>query len=298
MEEYKRKAAEKYRIRKEALRQNGDTSVEHEVKVESRNKPIEGNNLNGISADEQICTAKLPNDVPPDGQKRSTGVTEDIDIKTSVSKSQDGADFRLATSEQQKQILSRLQEAQDLMLKRDSTRNDSQSSKSFAPISKEMKTLMIKKRAELFQMAMKERSRRLAQFPKAPRLFTGAANYDLTWFRTTYEEEFDSDSDEMFYNKLENNGKRSVWSMIPDIKIDANFLSKLCKDPICAICLDILREKEEIKAIQCGHIFHKECCKPWFHKKDTCPLCRQCAWKDKNVALNAFEGERERIIPN
>mmetsp|Transcript_23965 Transcript_23965/g.38514 ORF Transcript_23965/g.38514 Transcript_23965/m.38514 type:complete len:103 (+) Transcript_23965:936-1244(+) len=102
----------------------------------------------------------------------------------------------------------------------------------------------------------------------------------------------------MFYNKLENNGKRSVWSMIPDIKIDANFLSKLCKDPVCAICLDILREKEEIKAIQCGHIFHKECCKPWFHKKDTCPLCRQCAWKDKNVALNAFEGERERIIPN
>mmetsp|Transcript_23966 Transcript_23966/g.38515 ORF Transcript_23966/g.38515 Transcript_23966/m.38515 type:complete len:124 (+) Transcript_23966:692-1063(+) len=77
-------------------------------------------------------------------------------------------------------------QAQDLMLKRDSTRNDSQSSKSFAPISKEMKTLMIKKRAELFQMAMKERSRRLAQFPKAPRLFTGAANYDLTWFRTTY----------------------------------------------------------------------------------------------------------------
>lgn len=41
----------------------------------------------------------------------------------------------------------------------------------------------------------------------------------------------------------------------------------------CSICLDNYKSGQSIGNLECGHIFHKECIKTWFHHKQTCPEC-------------------------
>lgn len=140
----------------------------------------------------------------------------------------------------------------------------------------------------------KARRMRMSQFPLASRLFTGAKAYDLTWFRSEYEEENDSDSDDTFYAKLKlraakRRGEKppNVWERLPDVELTKDVLASLCENPVCAICLEGLAQGQTIKRSGCGHIFHKVCCKPWFAEKATCPLCRQLA---------IVEAKGERII--
>lgn len=46
----------------------------------------------------------------------------------------------------------------------------------------------------------------------------------------------------------------------------------------CSICLDNIDidNGEKNRILQCGHIFHNECVKPWIKKYFTCPYCRHC----------------------
>jgi hypothetical protein len=46
------------------------------------------------------------------------------------------------------------------------------------------------------------------------------------------------------------------------------------EDVECAICLDTLNENNRIKLNECGHIFHSNCFKLWYLKRDECPICR------------------------
>lgn len=40
----------------------------------------------------------------------------------------------------------------------------------------------------------------------------------------------------------------------------------------CAICLE--EEKEEVKRMPCGHVFHARCIQQWLANSHLCPLCR------------------------
>merc|ERR1711862_666139 len=42
----------------------------------------------------------------------------------------------------------------------------------------------------------------------------------------------------------------------------------------CRICLDELREQDEIRALPCSHYFHKACIDRWLRINYDCPLCR------------------------
>ncbi|PAN25145.1 hypothetical protein PAHAL_4G279100 [Panicum hallii] len=45
--------------------------------------------------------------------------------------------------------------------------------------------------------------------------------------------------------------------------------------PVCAICLDELRQGQLCSEVPaCRHIFHEGCIRAWARKKNTCPLCR------------------------
>ncbi|KAF2547051.1 hypothetical protein F2Q70_00019972 [Brassica cretica] len=43
----------------------------------------------------------------------------------------------------------------------------------------------------------------------------------------------------------------------------------------CVVCLSKLHEGEELRKLECGHVFHKRCLEGWLHHLNfTCPLCR------------------------
>ncbi|ROT36386.1 hypothetical protein SODALDRAFT_325731 [Sodiomyces alkalinus F11] len=44
---------------------------------------------------------------------------------------------------------------------------------------------------------------------------------------------------------------------------------------VCVICLESLQDKDMIRNLPCGHIYHSDCIAKWFLKQhDTCPLCK------------------------
>ena len=42
----------------------------------------------------------------------------------------------------------------------------------------------------------------------------------------------------------------------------------------CSICRTDGLKITELKVLQCGHIWHRECITKWFKTKYSCPLCR------------------------
>ena len=47
-------------------------------------------------------------------------------------------------------------------------------------------------------------------------------------------------------------------------------------DECCSICLEDFKSGDNIKKLNCTHIFHKECLQPWFNDNNNrnCPMCR------------------------
>ncbi|TNV75892.1 hypothetical protein FGO68_gene3600 [Halteria grandinella] len=42
----------------------------------------------------------------------------------------------------------------------------------------------------------------------------------------------------------------------------------------CYVCQEEFNNGNALKVLGCSHMFHKDCIRPWFDKRDTCPLCR------------------------
>ena len=42
----------------------------------------------------------------------------------------------------------------------------------------------------------------------------------------------------------------------------------------CSICLEKMKQKNKIKFLKCGHVFHATCIKKWNNITKTCPICR------------------------
>ncbi|OMJ91272.1 hypothetical protein SteCoe_6253 [Stentor coeruleus] len=60
-------------------------------------------------------------------------------------------------------------------------------------------------------------------------------------------------------------------SQIPSVIMSQGLLKD---NSTCAICQEDYDVGETLKKLQCGHIYHENCLKPWFRVKDTCPVCR------------------------
>ena len=43
----------------------------------------------------------------------------------------------------------------------------------------------------------------------------------------------------------------------------------------CSICLDKLKNGAAVKALDCGHVFHKVCGDRWSKQKKGCAVCRR-----------------------
>ncbi|CAH1431360.1 unnamed protein product [Lactuca virosa] len=67
----------------------------------------------------------------------------------------------------------------------------------------------------------------------------------------------------------------------------------LCSDPRpdpasseCVVCLNRLTDGEQVRKLDCHHVFHKECFDGWLdHLNFNCPLCRSPLVSDERVAI-------------
>ena len=42
----------------------------------------------------------------------------------------------------------------------------------------------------------------------------------------------------------------------------------------CIICMEKFEEGEQVKQLNCGHIFHGDCIDKWLEKEKKCPFCK------------------------
>ncbi|XP_010496835.1 PREDICTED: E3 ubiquitin-protein ligase RHA2A [Camelina sativa] len=64
----------------------------------------------------------------------------------------------------------------------------------------------------------------------------------------------------------------------------------------CVVCLSKLKEGEEVRKLECRHVFHKECLEGWLHHLNfTCPLCRSALVSDACVSKTQRRVGRDLI---
>tara|TARA_Y100000996_G_scaffold391325_1_gene353229 strand:+ start:55 stop:303 length:249 start_codon:yes stop_codon:yes gene_type:complete len=52
-----------------------------------------------------------------------------------------------------------------------------------------------------------------------------------------------------------------------------SFINKSNNLDECVICLEKMRESENLTILKCSHIYHSECIEKWLKKKSICPMC-------------------------
>eukprot|EP00401_Gymnodinium_catenatum_P007384 CAMPEP_0117550904 /NCGR_PEP_ID=MMETSP0784-20121206/48918_1 /TAXON_ID=39447 /ORGANISM="" /LENGTH=309 /DNA_ID=CAMNT_0005347931 /DNA_START=15 /DNA_END=944 /DNA_ORIENTATION=- len=70
--------------------------------------------------------------------------------------------------------------------------------------------------------------------------------------------------------------------------------------PTCGICIDPLREGEEVRRLPCNHCFHKDCVDAWLVRSATCPMrCPMDLWNvvDRSAPEHPRTAEAARL-PN
>ncbi|CAH8382373.1 unnamed protein product [Eruca vesicaria subsp. sativa] len=64
----------------------------------------------------------------------------------------------------------------------------------------------------------------------------------------------------------------------------------------CVVCLSKLQEGEEVRKLECRHVFHKRCLEGWLHCLNfTCPLCRSALVADGCVSKTERRVGRDLI---
>ncbi|CAH8353856.1 unnamed protein product [Eruca vesicaria subsp. sativa] len=64
----------------------------------------------------------------------------------------------------------------------------------------------------------------------------------------------------------------------------------------CVVCLSKLQEGEEVRKLECGHVFHKRCLEGWLHQLNfTCPICRSALVADSCVSRTQRRVGRDLI---
>lgn len=56
-----------------------------------------------------------------------------------------------------------------------------------------------------------------------------------------------------------------------DFWADVEFSSR----HICTICMDHIRQHQQVSQLDCGHYFHYECIRNWGRIKQICPCCKK-----------------------
>lgn len=58
-----------------------------------------------------------------------------------------------------------------------------------------------------------------------------------------------------------------------------------CREIECSVCLEEFDNNEKIKALKCGHEYHKKCILESLKHKEECPVCKQSVYFGKKLML-------------
>ena len=64
---------------------------------------------------------------------------------------------------------------------------------------------------------------------------------------------------------------KTQFRKLPEIRYDKD---KYSENYQCIICMEEFKQKEKVKLLPCGHIFHNNCIKEWLLKQKSCPFCK------------------------
>ncbi|KAH7112503.1 hypothetical protein B0J11DRAFT_498103 [Dendryphion nanum] len=77
-----------------------------------------------------------------------------------------------------------------------------------------------------------------------------------------------------------------IWHGNSQINQANQLLDDSQDDRICVICLELIKEHDSVRALECQHIYHTPCFDRWyigFH--DFCPLCHRSVISAKDVTM-------------
>ena len=77
----------------------------------------------------------------------------------------------------------------------------------------------------------------------------------------------------LYVQYIKNNRQNRV-QVNPIDNLQTLIITNNVPDDVCTICLEEFKFDEELKKLKCGHMYHKECLKPWLENKKRCPICR------------------------
>lgn len=90
--------------------------------------------------------------------------------------------------------------------------------------------------------------------------------------------------------------KLSIWRALHRGKQALGAESDVPDPILCSICMEQLRDDEDVRPLPCEHIFHPECVDPWLTRYHTsCPLCRVSLVEDDGK-LDLEDGRPPRLL--
>lgn len=57
-------------------------------------------------------------------------------------------------------------------------------------------------------------------------------------------------------------------------RIPSGIATMVSEEDVCIICLNKVREGQNVARIACMHVFHSHCLHKWSKLKTTCPICK------------------------
>ncbi|KAI8710474.1 hypothetical protein NCS52_01564400 [Fusarium sp. LHS14.1] len=75
---------------------------------------------------------------------------------------------------------------------------------------------------------------------------------------------------------LNNANPSQKYEAVKGLKKQATWASTQSSSAeVCAICIDVLVDQDDVRRLKCTHVFHTSCIDSWFQKHHVdCPLCK------------------------
>lgn len=75
------------------------------------------------------------------------------------------------------------------------------------------------------------------------------------------------------FHKKKTGGKKEEDKKEEIIINKYSFINKSNNLDECIICLEEMKENDNLTLLKCSHIYHSKCIEIWLKKKSICPLC-------------------------
>ncbi|KAJ9419424.1 hypothetical protein QL093DRAFT_2363981 [Fusarium oxysporum] len=73
------------------------------------------------------------------------------------------------------------------------------------------------------------------------------------------------------YRIVKGSKKQATWTVTQPSSVD-----------VCAICIEVLRDQDNVRQLKCKHVFHTGCIDSWFQRHHVdCPLCKSIFIPDR-----------------